>query len=356
MYIPALDGLRFTAFLLVFLHHLPPCPWPVVARVQGVGWVGVHIFFFLSAYLLTRILSEEYRQSGSVSVVKFLVRRSLRIWPLYFLFVGLSVVCVALQRDLSGEDWWHVLGLLTFTANIVMGVLGYSAVGHTSHLWTIGLEEQFYLLLPCLLVLWLRRGNGGVIRGVFALWLVFMLFRVASVWRGAAHPWVWTSLASGDALLLGTVCGLGTFQAKLKNVSWLPCMVGCVACGLGVVAMPDISAVGWHQVVIYSVVALGSALLAQVSVRPGVLSDVLSLGVLRYFGKVSYGLYVFHMLAIALVGRYVDMSEETLAYWGLFCVLALGVTIAASILSFELVERPFLKMKSRYETVRTRPL
>src|SRR5690606_2476800 len=91
---PELDGLRFIAFLLVFLHHLPfPSEWlarsPLLSRIHAFGWIGVDIFLVLSAYLLTRLAIEERRHTGRFDVVRFYMRRALRIWPLYFL--GLAI-------------------------------------------------------------------------------------------------------------------------------------------------------------------------------------------------------------------------------------------------------------------------
>ena len=181
-YIPALDGLRLVAFLMIFWTHTmqgpstdaaPPIPLYGAFRLAGA--YGVPVFFVLSAFLITRLLQMEKARDGRIDIRAFYVRRTLRIWPLYFLIVAIAVAhwAFVVHRVPSGA----VLSLATFTANWYRGFLGpidsFAAV-----LWSVSVEEQFYLVWPFLIGLLslsaLRRLSVGMI---FAA----LLLRVAAV-------------------------------------------------------------------------------------------------------------------------------------------------------------------------------
>lgn len=355
MYFPFLDGLRFVAFLMVFVHHLPQSGVWALRKAKEHGWIGVHVFLFLSAYLLTALLAEESRRSGGIAVWKFLVRRSLRIWPLYFAFVGVTIGLVCVGRPLGHADWLHVVGLVTFTSNVVTGLCGYSEVGHTSHLWTIGLEEQFYLALPWGLAWGLSRGGRAVTRMLVFIGLGFVAFRMLSVVMEWKHPWIWTSVASADSLLLGTWFGLRAATSEVQRSSLAPLIVA-VGSVLILDWMPGVSTDGWHSVPLYSVVACGAAAAVLFVVRCRRVGAVLALPFMRYLGKISYGLYVFHMLAIECVRRVFRAEDGSLTSWLLFAGLALSCTIGMAALSYAWLEKPVLRYKRRFEIVESRPL
>src|SRR6202789_3743849 len=166
-YQPELDGLRFYAFLGVFVcHTLPvhetfyrglhmPLPWLWVPLVLS-GSAGVDLFFALSAFLITSLLLREREDNGGISLRLFYTRRILRIWPLYFVVVALGVV---LSHTVTGQHlpWYYVAGYLFFVGNWVNAVFGHL---HSicSPLWTVSIEEQFYLLWPALMRMLDRRG------------------------------------------------------------------------------------------------------------------------------------------------------------------------------------------------------
>ena len=160
-YRPELDVVRFLAFLLVFLFHF--LPWPAVGQA---GWrvqmalvelcsMGLCLFFTLSAYLITTILLAERETNCVISVPKFYIRRILRIWPLYFFGIALGIG-IALERNRPG-DVIGFLWYLLFAGNlycIAFGWLGNSF----APLWTISIEEQFYLIWPWAIRWFSRRG------------------------------------------------------------------------------------------------------------------------------------------------------------------------------------------------------
>jgi peptidoglycan/LPS O-acetylase OafA/YrhL len=164
-YLPQLDGLRFCAFLLVFLHHSPVFPGGsrAAASVKDMGWVGVDLFFVLSAYLLIALLQKEYAATGATDFKKFFIRRALRIWPLFYVYVA---TCFVHFVATDGEDLTKMtgrtIGHLFFVDNFFSAFSGeYNPLPFTPHLWTIAFEEQIYLFMPLLFmaIVGLRRNN-----------------------------------------------------------------------------------------------------------------------------------------------------------------------------------------------------
>jgi len=206
LYFPTLDGLRFFAFLLVFIHHLPATTNTMVGMLHRHGWVGVHIFLFLSAYLLTAILKAEQYANGSISIRNFYVRRALRIWPLYLAFCLAAFAWSNFRNASLSIEWFRFAGLMGFFDNIIAGFRGYNPIPYTAHLWTISVEEQFYLFLPLLLA-GLMASSVRLLRVLFVCWIVFLGIRLTAVLLEAPHPMIWTSVFSADSLLLGTALG-----------------------------------------------------------------------------------------------------------------------------------------------------
>ena len=123
-YVPALDGLRFLAFFLVFIHHTPLFNNFIYVYLNTYGWIGVDIFFALSAFLLSHLLRIEFIQYNHIDKKKFFLRRALRIWPIYFIYLFFS--------ELPDKH------LMLFTSNI------YAVVKNVSvgHIWTISLKNK----------------------------------------------------------------------------------------------------------------------------------------------------------------------------------------------------------------------
>src|SRR5262249_47880097 len=151
------DSLRFLAFLAVFVFHaiprtqelystFPPALNTIVRGVVSSAGCGVDLFFALSAYLITSLLMREIESAGRLDVRHFYVRRMLRLWPLYFGFVGFAAL---LSRGMKSKSlgWQYVAGFVLLAGNWVYTVLG---MPHSIALplWSVSVEEQFYLLWP----------------------------------------------------------------------------------------------------------------------------------------------------------------------------------------------------------------
>jgi peptidoglycan/LPS O-acetylase OafA/YrhL len=351
-YSPQLDGLRFLAALLVFIHHGPPLP--ILDAVKPYGWAGVDMFLSISAFLITRLILLEHERTGGFSLRSFYIRRALRIWPLYLTYATavciLTLVAGVLDARLAGA-WW--LSHISFTNNVMTAIKGYSPVVFSSHLWTISLEEQAYLIMPLLLAAFIQGGKRPLNAMLFCLGgiIVLILARSGLVLIGAPHPFIWVLPLRSDAFLLGALAAILTQQHRRIATP------GLFAAGVLLVAtlplFPPIDQADSYQVFGYTVLALGCTSIVLASERSDVARRTLGCAPLRYLGKISYGIYVYHLAAIVA-------SMRALQHFGItsgpaIFVAALCLTVATAALSYRILERPFLLLKGRYTLVRSRP-
>lgn len=353
-YSPQLDGLRFLAAFAVFVHHAPAIHG--LGALKTYGWAGVDLFLVISAYLLTRLLMLEHRTLGRISIRSFFVRRALRIWPLYLGYATLmTVLAVVAGRAafVPAGYWW--LSHVSFSNNILTAVKGYSVIPYTAHLWTISLEEQAYLVLPfvlaaCAAVSPSQRSAFSTAAIVVAL---LVAARAALVLAKVQHPFIWVLPLRADGIVLGTVAAMSSLRADRRHGNMLLTLgiAGLASVGF----FPSIEVAGAYQVVGYSVVAASCCALIVATQASGmILNRFLGSSPMRLLGKVSFGFYVYHaaMLYVAekLLGR-LGVGSGPVVF-----TLALALTIGISVLSYNLYERPFLKLKKRFTVVKSRPL
>ncbi len=203
-YCPELDGLRFLAFFLVFLHHVPlygqgkPM---LLARFGPYGWMGVDLFLCLSSFLISKLLLLEWQSTGTISLGRFYVRRSLRIWPLYFLMCLLGFVvfpCLGYAPTFGDHDYAELvhhflLPYLTFFGNWATAHYNYAPSQALFLLWTISLEEQFYIIWP-LVLLALRFNKRSLLKLSCFLLIGTIAFRAWAIWSGWKHPAIYVTL------------------------------------------------------------------------------------------------------------------------------------------------------------------
>ncbi len=368
-YRPELDALRFIAFLMIFVHHmLPHDPHAyghgtphfkafLLANAAACLGAGLPLFFSLSAYLLTVLLLREKRRSGTVHMKAFYVRRILRIWPLYFLAIGLAWLGARfIEHDhRSGIFIAYIFMLGNWIRQ--MGLTAKTPV-EIGHLWSISVEEQFYLIFPGLIKFANRRillAFAAAVSFVSLGTLIFLAFHgtpTDEIWRNSFVQFL--MFAAGIALgvytdrrglptmrnsyrLLLLVLSMGLFFAA-ESYSGALLEGGAAPSAMRLIA--------W-----YFPVALGCGMLLI-----GTLGYARRLpSSLVYLGKISYGLYVFHAWGLngasALLGRL--GLHHSLA---LKDVLAFALTIIAAMISYRIYETPFLKLKNRFSFVHTRPV
>jgi len=363
-YAPELDSLRFLAFLLVLVHHSQAYEAiPVWVKLSKYGWMGVDLFLCLSAFLFARLLFVEYKEKGDIHVGYFYLRRGLRIWPLYLFFFGLTLTLSIAENGWNVYMFKRSLGMLTFTDNLFSMALGYNlALFYTSHLWTISYEEQFYLVIPWALRALYRMKNGTALFVLCAVMLAGTLVRAAFIYYDSSHPVIWIfPFTHFESIFGGLIIGLGLFEAQLKKIpAWFLFLAGALALWQ-VTELPNVNAIQWKLMLTYPLTGIGMALILS-SVMKGdlfPLSFLFRNKILGYLGKISYGLYVYHLLGLELAFKVTDAlvsPDRLLVYPAVGTLLGLLFTVAFSIPSYELLEKPFLRLKERFAFIQTRPV
>jgi peptidoglycan/LPS O-acetylase OafA/YrhL len=356
-YFPSLEGLRFIAFFLVFLQHLPPAGflrW--FEEFQEKGSIGVDIFFALSAFLLTSLTILEQHSRGQFSFIRFMLRRALRIVPLLYVYVILIFVLSGSVHEIHA--WARMAGNLLFIDNFLCWFDGYSQIPSTAHLWTLSYEMQVYPLIPALALLGLR--NFGILLRLAVGIIVFAVAaRAVFVSAGAIHPLIWvTPFLRPESIIAGVL-----LACIVRSKRWIGAhdwTIGIVVTvSLAYFLLFPIPHSGAAAIGIYLVVGVlsGGAVWAALRIRP--VKAALACAPIVFLGRISYGLYVFHVAAISLVtfflrGLRLDLSNPL--DFAIMTVTALSVTVTLATLSFFILERPFLKLKTRFEFVPSRPV
>jgi peptidoglycan/LPS O-acetylase OafA/YrhL len=361
-YQPELDGLRFYAFLGVFIcHTLPfdgafyrrfhlPIPW-LWGAIAKSGAAGVDLFFALSAFLITSILVREREETGGISLRRFYLRRILRIWPLYFLLIAVGVVLAHTMAKQS-LPWYYVAGYLLFVGNWVHAVFG-RPESICSPLWTVSIEEQFYLIWPLLMKMLRRR---GMIVAAIVTFLLATVCRLGFMLAGSSGGFIYYgSVSRCDSLALGILLAL--FADRLprltRRVRWLLLaggLLGWVASSAWLNEQPgpvDIRMVLGRLIVS---LAAGAILYACLHSHSRLVRGE---WVVR-LGKISYGLYMLHLTGILIM---LSLFRPVWG-WQLLATKALGfvMTVILAMASYRWVESPFLHLKDKFATVLSRPV
>jgi peptidoglycan/LPS O-acetylase OafA/YrhL len=361
-YQPELDGLRFYAFLGVFVYHtLPsqalfyrrlhlPLPglWGAVAKS---GASGVDLFFALSAFLITSLLLRERQDTGDISLRLFYLRRILRIWPLYFAVLALGVVLAHTMTD-QRLPWYYVAGYLLFIGNWVSAVFGHTQ-SVCSPLWTVSIEEQFYLVWPALMKMLARR---GMIIAATLTFLLATLSQAGIVLAGLSGGYIYYGSTSRcGSLALGILLAL--FACRLPTLSNTQ---RCLLVGVGLASWIAASAwlidqpgpVSMRMVLGRLVVSLASVAILYGSLHSQ--NQLLRGHWVVQLGKRSYGLYMLHLTGILILQSLLRPAWG----WQLLATKALGLamTVMLAFASYRWIESPFLRWKDRFATVLSRPV
>lgn len=392
-YAPELDALRFAAFLLVFCRHVTNAlgfakktadlnspqlahsallsrslaihtllNWSLLREcLQGFDF-GVCLFFFLSAFLITRLLLVERETTGRVTIRDFYIRRCLRIWPLYFFFLGLILVASHIFPVLHiGTS--RLLVAMFFVANWAAVLHGWQSIA-IQPLWSVSVEEQFYLVWP----LFAKRGRAMVI----CVSIMAVVLSIATLLYLGNRPDTLVTQVWPNTFIQGLFLAGGALTAcfSMPEKRELPNSVRLIAIAIGA-ALWLLAAGGCHMVRANSPGAL-LLILGYLSVLAG--TFLIFSGVAGWrakpvpawlvkMGKMSYGLYVFHVACLLLMQQTVRSSLTALHDPGISpylqeCIAALFgllLTIGCAALSYNYLEKPFLRIKEHFTVVTSRP-
>jgi peptidoglycan/LPS O-acetylase OafA/YrhL len=360
-YYPELDGLRFLAFLLVFVHNAPVVlPFSLLVILHDYGWIGVDLFLCLSAFLLTRLLINEYGRNGSVNIRYFYVRRILRIWPLYFLVALLATAVTTHIYNWTPATFLRFVGLMTFTDNFMAAWLGFNTFAFAPHLWTISYEEQFYVIIPWALRWLLKRGEQTkwmVCAGIFT---AFMGLRALLIYLNVPYPAIYVlPFTHFVAILGGFMLGLGLLDKAFKNVPrWFLLLLGFAYLGV-VISLPNKEIPGWHLIITYPGISVTLIVYSIVHGEGTPATKLLKNKVIAYLGKISYGLYMYHFFGLNVglfLAESMGLATQSIEFALIILSAGLVVTFAYAEVSYRFIEKPFLKLKERFTFIPSRPV
>jgi peptidoglycan/LPS O-acetylase OafA/YrhL len=331
----SLNGLRAISIIAVIWHHTAGKSYNT-PTILSFGYEGVALFFLISGFLITTLLLREKERNGSVDLPAFFVRRSLRIFPLYFAVLGLYVVLVNVFEASTNEGqnfFKNLIFFATYTSNIFVTLEGRVIFYYA---WSLAAEEQFYLICAPLLSA-LKSSSFSLIVSVATLLLV--TFQVINFKQAEL------SQIAPIGLWLGTLCALALhYRAgynalyRILGAKYAPLIT------LGFV-LASLELNTGHLLFIICGAALLISCVIQENHR---LQFFLNWAPINYIGKVSYGLYLLHMFCNAGIMMLIKKTGIQLGPAGVFIVvLALSLVIAS--LSFNTFEKFFLQLKPRFE-------
>lgn len=327
-YEPSLDSVRAFSIVAVVFYH-------AFTTVPG-GWIGVDAFFVLSGYLITRILAEEMRYNGRLDVFNFCIRRVLRLVPAFALMLAAELTFEAIM---SNEVWEHIEAA-ALSATYLMNwnrAFAFGPQGHLGHTWSLAMEEQFYLLWPAALIIVRKRPIPSLVITILAV----VSWRCWLAIQGADPERTYNGFDShADALLIGCLTAYVPLSAELKSVLtrnvWMPVI------GLTLLLVYSHFRTIFTQTAGLTLAAAFAAWIIVAATQHGLLNRFLRLPPLVYTGRISYGLYLWHF-PILLAGLSVFSLSSAVDKLLLLCV-----AYAVAALSYHFVERPFLKLKSKF--------
>ncbi len=365
---PALDGLRAIAFLAVFVHH-HIYPFYPRYRFLDWGWAGVDLFFVLSGFLITGILFDTLDRPDFFR--NFYIRRALRIFPLFYgIWLFLLLLTPVLHISWTRANFAmaaYVGNFLTASARVhhwrspsaifffFHGVRSHFSMGH---LWSLCVEEQFYLVWPA--VVWFLRTRKALLRVCLAVIVIVPFARAVYGYYqpemlAASHLYfaTWSRL---DTLLCGAAIALwlrGANPSMAKMRVWLTAIAPATLVlllvgqhffgirGIEPAEAPFVNIIG------FTLIAVGCSALLILALEPGTwFARMLQIKPLVYLGRISYGMYVIHYIFFsflfdhrrAFAGRHVTF---------LVPIFSFLLTLVLASLSFHFLESPFLSLKSR---------
>ncbi|QDU70991.1 acyltransferase family protein [Mucisphaera calidilacus] len=341
----SLDGVRCIAIVAVIWHHSIGSDIAFFAR----GYLGVDLFFVLSGYLIVTLLLRERETRQRISLRDFYMRRSLRIFPVYYGLILALGLLYLIRPAFNGSDayWSDLPFFLTYTSNWV-----HVATPNMSVVWSLAAEEQFYLVWPAIEKFLPQAGVWIVLALGLLLNQAINYGLLDDAWRSAfgVEPDLHILDSTFTPILLGVLlahllhrpAGFRLIES-ITAPRWSPIAWGAGLLALVAFAPSDIS--GWPRMAIQLLMFVW---LASVVVREDhLLARVLGWWPVAWIGAISYGMYLFHMFAIHIARELIE-RVSVLQFNGSLFLLSLPVTILIAAVSFRFYESPFLRLKHRF--------
>jgi peptidoglycan/LPS O-acetylase OafA/YrhL len=326
--------------------------------ISIVGKLGVVLFFVLSGFLITYLLLKEEKKTGTIQVKKFYIRRILRIWPLYYLLFALAFFLFPYIPYLQSTNNFSSL-FSNYKSNILLFIffmpnvayIKNAAIPFVSQAWSVGVEEQFYFQWPLLMKSIKKKQN--LLLGVIAVYLLIK-FSLFAIWKTnpLEHSGIKTFLRfweifNIDCMAIGGLAALFYFRNNRKILDFVYKRSTQYVVTIAVLILLICGVrIPYFHFEFYAV--LFAIIILNLATNPNPIYTLESKG-LNYLGKISYGMYMFHPVLIYIVLKFLTGIGITNFLIQLFTETLLTVIISS--LSYELLEKHFLKKKLKYSTL-----
>jgi peptidoglycan/LPS O-acetylase OafA/YrhL len=366
IYFKNLDILRFmAAYMIVLLHSFfgwkaqygnpvilssffSPASMEKFELIMHNFSFGVDIFFIISGFLITYLLLVEKEKTGKVDVIKFYIRRAYRIWPLYFFMILLAPLLTYFLYEQSPTYIYHFF----FGGNFDLIANGPKSVA-TNHLWSICIEEHFYLFCPLIIGFIPTKKIPQTLLFIVLSCIIFRGFFLASTADYGMSYYVHT-LSRIDVLALGGLFGYLFYHNKIQFNDPLP--VRLIIYTIFILIFFNVNYVESGSFLIdtmkkYLFVFPFAYWIGNFLFNPNALFSVQKPNIIHQFGKVSYGIYMFNPVIIFVLIKLFE--KYALQNYILFLVLIHVLLVITTFLSYRFLELPFLALKEKYAVVKS---
>lgn len=366
-YFPGFNALRFLAASLVIFHHIEqykfwldmPNNWGN-ALVDSIGHRSVSFFFVLSGFLITYLLLKEREMNGFIHIGKFYMRRALRIWPLYFGIVLLTLfvtpVIAGAVFNIPNYTTSVVLCLVLFLPNLLRVFMPNLVGGN--QLWSVGVEEQFYFIWPVLVGFFSKRIIPFLLTFIGAKFLIHILLLAMSM-----HVYDQLILIKLNQVIRlyelfpveqMAVGGLGAAFIYLKKAHILKVIYRPISLTVSAVLISYTSLNPLHFAFNSYIDAIMFCVIIMNVTHYKFIHRLLESRLFKYLGDISYGIYMWHtliitVLLVVIVKFGLESWVDPILYVGSFII-----TVLVAHLSYQYFEKPFLRFKNYFSFERVR--
>lgn len=355
--------MRFFAFLMIFLDHVifsanySENKSPIHSFFNSHFIIGVDFYTILSGFLISWIILEEYKFTSKFSLSTFWLKRSLRIWPLYFLMIFIAIVLVWASRNILGKSVNDIppLGwLFTFTLNFYIIKYGQAFLFFLVFLWTISVEEQFYIVIG-LVLRWFKKAFIPFCILLIAASLIFRFLYLHQPVNIFFNSLTWVGTFATGGLLAYLCINKSKAFERIKNIPlWVTSLIYILFI-LDLIFYKQIYASDTMAVFERLSISLFLAfLLFEQNFGQKHLFQFSKSRAINYLGKISYGLFCYHGLVILIYEQSTQHIYGITSPMAVFLInplIIFAVTVGISALSYTYFEKPIMSLRRKYQTV-----
>lgn len=369
IYFEGLNALRFFAALAVIITHIELSKnsygiqncWASSKIVFNLGGLGVYFFFVLSGFLITYLLMIEKENTGTIDIKKFYMRRILRIWPLYFLlvFIGFFILPMFetlhipfLETSFHNNFYFNLALFLVMLPNLAFAL--FPAVPHIGHLWSIGVEEQFYVAWPFIV-----KKSNNLIKTLLVLIVILIIVKLIVLFLSTSYPnlgWLKSfkklvAMSKFECMAIGGI-GAYLYHYKKNIISFvkkpITSVVALFMTTIIVLFVPDNLQDGQHLIIsaLFLIIIL-NVVSAEVKWLTTQLFD--------FLGKISYGIYMYHFMVlpivIVLLTKFIQPVGNLFLFNLLLYSFSILITVVVAWLSYKFFELRFIKLKNKFTII-----